>query len=87
LEGAFQALDSAVCPDCEIDLTRAACQRCLADATGLSIGCSGCVASWLSCTFDNCLLSCEGEANAGGCKRCITNAGCTRQLVGCGFAG
>lgn len=85
--GALEALDVAVCPACDSDVLGAACQRCLADASGLSAGCSSCVAGWLSCIFDNCLLSCQDGANVEDCQRCTNGAGCTRELVACGFSG
>lgn len=85
--GALASLDVASCPACDADPLGADCERCLASSSGLSAACSGCVGLWLSCIFDNCLLSCQDDANVEGCQRCTTNSGCTRVFVECGFSG
>jgi hypothetical protein len=84
--GALGDLELAACPPCEEGLLGAVCQRCLAQQSGLSAGCSSCVASWLSCAIDNCLLPCQGGGNPQACSSCMSDAGCTRQLASCGFA-
>jgi hypothetical protein len=84
--GALEDLELALCPACEEALRSVTCQRCLSQQTGLSAGCSSCVASWLSCAVDNCLLYCQGGSDPESCSACMTDAGCTGQLASCGFA-
>jgi len=85
--GALNDLADVNCPACEQDLLGAACQRCLAQQTGLSAGCSSCVASWLSCAVDQCSVPCQRGSNPEGCWSCLSDAGCTGQFASCGFSG
>jgi hypothetical protein len=85
--GALRDLDPSACAACQSDLGGTDCQRCLSRQTGLSVGCSSCVAVWLACAVDNCLIACQGGSDPEGCEQCMNDAGCTEQLRSCGFSG
>jgi hypothetical protein len=85
--GALEDLDLSACAACDSDLVSAACESCLADQTGLSLSCSGCITEWLACAVDNCLLVCQGDADPDACELCMSGSGCSQQLMSCGFGG
>ncbi len=82
---ALAELDVAGCAACDPDLLAPACARCLSAASGLSVSCSSCVASWLSCAVRSCAYACQGSAGQDACEPCLTNAGCNAELAACGF--
>lgn len=56
---------------------------CVADATGLSAGCSGCYANTVVCSIQNCLAPCSADPSSEACTTCQTDAGCIDDFNAC----
>ena len=56
---------------------------CLSEATGISEPCAWCYAESITCTIDNCLMSCAMDPESEECRICQEDSNCINDFYQC----